>query len=52
MLSKWINKVICIDAIEGIKQLPDESIDCVITSPPYFNATRTYQRKGVWEKWL
>jgi len=23
------------DVLEALKQLPDESIDCVITSPPY-----------------
>lgn len=32
-----INKVICIDAIEGIKLLDDNSINLIITSPPYFN---------------
>ena len=25
-----------IDAIEGLGQLPDESVDCVVTSPPYW----------------
>lgn len=24
------------DSIESIKQLPDESVDCVVTSPPYY----------------
>ena len=30
------NKIILGDAIEELKKLPDESINCVITSPPYW----------------
>lgn len=30
-----INKIHLIDALEGIKKLQDNSINCVITSPPY-----------------
>jgi DNA modification methylase len=37
---KWskdfINKVICGDALEIMKLMPDESIDMTITSPPYY----------------
>jgi DNA modification methylase len=40
-LEKFINKIICIDCIEGMKLLPDNSIDMVVTSPPYDNI-RTY----------
>jgi DNA modification methylase len=40
-----INKVICGDALKELKKLPDESIDCCITSPPYFNL-RDYQVEG------
>ncbi len=29
------NSIICGDAIEVLKKLPDESIDCIITDPPY-----------------
>ena len=32
---QFINQVICGDALEILKQLPDESIDLGITSPPY-----------------
>ena len=32
-----LNDVYCIDALEGIKKLPDNSIDIVVTSPPYDN---------------
>lgn len=29
------NKIYCMDCLEGLKQLPDSSIDVIITSPPY-----------------
>jgi len=31
----WIDKVLNIDALEGIRQIPDNSIDLVIADPPY-----------------
>jgi len=31
----FINKVICGDCLEVMKQMPDKSVDCVITDPPY-----------------
>jgi site-specific DNA-methyltransferase (adenine-specific)/modification methylase len=31
----YINKIICGDCLEVMKQIPDKSIDLVITSPPY-----------------
>lgn len=40
-LKKQINKIICGDALKILKKLPDESIDCVVTSPPYW-ALRDY----------
>lgn len=30
-----LNKIYCMDAIKGLKQLDDESIDLVLTDPPY-----------------
>jgi site-specific DNA-methyltransferase (adenine-specific) len=30
-----LNKVYCIDALEGLKKLPDKSINIVLTDPPY-----------------
>jgi DNA modification methylase len=29
------NKIYCIDCMEGMKQLPDESVDAIVTDPPY-----------------
>ena len=36
-----LNQIYCIDCLEGLKQLDDESIDLTVTSPPYDNL-RTY----------
>jgi len=32
---KWLNTIQCMDCVEGMKKLPDNSIDLVVTSPPY-----------------
>jgi len=40
-----LNKVYLGDALETIKTFPDESIDCVVTSPPYY-ALRDYGIDG------
>jgi len=40
-----VNKIICGDAKRILQKLPDESIDCVVTSPPYW-ALRDYGAKG------
>jgi DNA modification methylase len=32
-----LNKVNCGDALELLKTFPDNSINCVVTSPPYYN---------------
>lgn len=31
-----LNRVYNTDALSGLKQLPDNSIDCIVTSPPYW----------------
>ena len=33
---EFLNKIILIDCLEGIKQMPDSSVDCCISSPPYW----------------
>ena len=30
-----LNKIYNVDVLVGLKQLPDESVDLIITSPPY-----------------
>jgi DNA modification methylase len=39
-----LNKIICSDSIKGLKKLPSESIDLVVTSPPY-DQLRDYKKK-------
>jgi len=43
----FINKVICGDCLEVMKDIPDNSIDMVLTSPPYDNL-RTYNGSLDW----
>jgi len=40
-----LNKIYQGDALQILKTFPDESIDCVMTSPPYWNL-RDYGQKG------
>lgn len=40
-----INKIICGDSLEELKRIPDESVDMVITSPPYYGL-RNYGVEG------
>lgn len=44
---KHINDIIEGDAVQVLKSFPDESIDCMITSPPYWQL-RDYGFKGQW----
>ena len=40
-------QLFCGDCLEIMKQIPDGSVDCVITSPPYDNL-RTYNNTCNW----
>ena len=40
-IEEMLNKVICADCLEFMKDIPDKSIDLTVTSPPYDNL-RTY----------
>lgn len=43
-----INKIYKIDVLEGLKQLEDNSIDCIITSPPYNkNGLNSYKHRKI-----
>ncbi len=35
-LDAWLDRIICGDALEVLPQLPAESVDLVLTDPPYF----------------
>lgn len=49
----FINKVVCGDVIEVLKQIPDGSVDLVVTSPPYNlkNSTGNGMKDGRGGKW-
>ncbi len=36
-MDKWLNKIICGDNVEIMRQMPDNCIDLTVTSPPYDN---------------
>ena len=50
---KFLNKIICGDAAEVMKLIPDGSVDLVITSPPYNlkNSTGNGMKDGRGGKW-
>ncbi|MFY9799657.1 MAG: DNA methyltransferase, partial [Methanoregula sp.] len=31
----FVNRIICADALQALSRIPDQSIDLIITSPPY-----------------
>ncbi len=47
------NKIICGDALEIMKKIPDESLDLIVTSPPYNlkNSTGNGMKDGRGGKW-
>ena len=49
----FINRIICGSAIDVMKELPDESIDLIVTSPPYNlkNSTGNGMKDGRGGKW-
>jgi DNA modification methylase len=46
-INEFLNKIVCCDVLEGLKSLPDQSVQCVVTSPPYWGL-RNY-KTGTWE---
>jgi site-specific DNA-methyltransferase (adenine-specific) len=49
----FINKIVCGDAVRAMKQIPDGSVDVIITSPPYNlkNSTGNGMKDGRGGKW-
>ena len=35
-LDEWLDRILCADALEVLPQLPSDSVDLVLTDPPYF----------------
>ena len=48
-IDSYTDQIICGDCIEVMKGMPDESVQCVITSPPYFGL-RSYETPDlIWD---
>lgn len=52
-LAQFLNKIICGDAISEMKKIPENSIDLIVTSPPYNlkNSTGNGMKDGRGGKW-
>lgn len=51
-MSMEVNSIYNEDCLEGLKRLVDNSIDCVVTSPPYYGLrdygiTRNHQEQEI-----
>lgn len=53
MLEQYLNKIVNADCMEVLRKLPDNSIDLVVTSPPYNlkNSTGNGMKDGRGGKW-
>ncbi|MBW1616656.1 MAG: site-specific DNA-methyltransferase [Deltaproteobacteria bacterium] len=53
-IKKYINKIICGDCLQVMKSIPSESIDLIVTSPPYNlknstgNGMKSNTKSGKW----
>lgn len=36
MYQEWVNTIIHSDAAKGLRKLPESSVHCIVTSPPYY----------------
>ena len=50
-MKRFINKIICADALETLKTLPMETVDLVVTSPPY-NIGKEYESRQAFDAYL
>lgn len=39
-MEQYINKIINADCLDILKKLPDKSVDCILTDPPYFGIVK------------
>lgn len=47
----YLNKIICGDCLETMRQMPDECVDLIVTSPPYNlgnNRGSWHHNRGMW----
>jgi modification methylase len=52
-MKKYLNKIICGDCLAIMKEMPDSSVDLIVTSPPYNlkNSTGNGMKDGRGGKW-
>ncbi len=52
-MENFLDKIICGDSLSVMRQMPDESVDLVVTSPPYNlkNSTGNGMKNGRGGKW-
>lgn len=36
VIEEYLDKIICGDSVDILSEIPDESVDCIVTSPPYW----------------
>ncbi len=46
-ICEFINRILCGDCVEVMRQLPDESVDFVLTDPPYLVNYRSRDGRSV-----
>ena len=53
MIDEYLNKIICADCLETMQKIPSNSIDLIVTSPPYNlkNSTGNGMKDGRGGKW-
>jgi len=44
-----LNQIVCIDALQGLKDLPDNCVTLIVTSPPYANIRQSYSGPSAFE---
>lgn len=51
-ISPLSNTIVCGDALIELDALPEQSVDLIITSPPYYNARPQYKEYDTYESYL
>jgi len=47
-IDEYRNRIICGDALTVLREMPDDSVHCVVTSPPYWGLRKYDAPEGVW----
>ena len=48
--SDFLNKIICGDCLEVMKEMPDKCVDLIVTDPPYFLPAQHYQTRKTFQR--